>query len=110
MSNVSGCCNPDFQVEIFIKRAPLTSGGQSHALRLDHCKCLDPQLCCRVFSEQTGPLNSGTRPLVQVQFEEKSKKNRPPSHLFNIHKRRKKLKNIKPSKTSSSEYQIIAFT
>lgn len=110
MSNESKCCNPDFQVEIFIKRPPLTSGGQSHALRLDHCMCSGPQLCCRVFSGQTGPLNSGTRPLVQVHFEGKSKKSRPPSHLFHIHKRRRKvktaLKNIKFRVSNYSFYLI----
>lgn len=85
----------------------LTSEGLSHALKLDHCMCWDPQLCCRVFSEQTGPLNSGSRPLVQVPFEGKLKKSHPLSHLLSG----QGLKKLQQAwNASRSETQIETFT
>lgn len=93
----------------FCRVEELTSEGLSHALKLDHCMCWDPQLCCRVFSEQTGLLNSGSRPLVQVPFEGKLKKSHPPSHLFIIQTRiLKKLQQV--WNASRSETQIETFT
>lgn len=88
----------------------VTSGGLSHAWRWDRCMCWDPQLCCQVSSEQTGPLNSGTQPLVQVPFEGKLRKSHPLSHLLIIQTRWKKLKKKQAQKASKSGSEIVTFT
>lgn len=62
----------------------LTSEEQSHALRSDRCMCWDPPLCCLVFWEQTGLLNSVIRHLVQVPPEGMMEKSHPLSHLLII--------------------------